>query len=281
MGGPPAPHQAGSHILATLARGDGAGGEHGLCRPSQHLCPASEEAEKVVFFLQLVSINRGQPCLRRITTRTTTAVPIVWGAKPAANPKKLSLCTGAVPAGAPWSCIPGSWSQPLLAQPLFPRRDVPEGMREPPGPVCASGCAHPRMCPCSVHQGVCGVGGGDFGGEKQRRPHQGTPSRAAPLLGAAKDAAGTRGGGWGHPCPGTTSWRGSFPSRRAMATSVSPDPLPRTSKCSSHAPKRGKTLQKIPPPRVFRALGTRGLPRQPTVPAASVPGSHPGERAGF
>lgn len=211
VGGPPAPHQAGSHILATLARGDGAGDEHGLCRPSQHLCPASEEAEKVVFFLQLVSINRGQPCLRRITTRTTTAVPIVWGEKPAANPKKLSLCTGAVPAGAPWSCIPGSWSQPLLAQPLFPRRDVPEGMREPPGPVCASGCAHPRMYPCSVHQGVCGVGGGAFGAEKQRRPHQGTPSRAAPLLGAAKDAAGA--GGVAGGIPGTTSWRGSFPSR--------------------------------------------------------------------
>lgn len=109
-GRPPAPHQAGSHILATLARGDGAGGEHGLRRPSRHLGPASEEAEKVVFLLQLVSINRGQPCLRRITTRTTTAVPIVWGGKLEANPKKLSLCTGAVPAGAPWSCTPGSWS---------------------------------------------------------------------------------------------------------------------------------------------------------------------------
>lgn len=176
-------------------------------------------------------------------------------------------------------------ARPLLAQPFFPRRDVPEGMREPPGPVCASGCAHTRMCPCSVHQGLCGVGGGAFGAEKQRRPHQGTPSRAAPLLGAAKDAAGTRGVAGGIPCPGTTSWRGSFPSRRATGTSVIPDPLPRTSKCGSHGPKRGKTLQKIPPPCVFRvgrgALGTRGLPRQPTVPAASVPGSHPGERAGF
>lgn len=126
QGGPPAPHQAGPHILAPLAQGDGAGSEHGLCRPSRHPGTASKEAEKVVFLLQLFSINRGQPCLHRVMAGTTAAMPIVWGAKPVANPKKaVGRGHGSIPAGGPWSCIPGPWSllwhSPFLLVGMSPR----------------------------------------------------------------------------------------------------------------------------------------------------------------
>lgn len=84
---------------------------------------SSEEAVKVVFLFQLFSITRGQPCLYRIITGTTTAIPIVRAAKPTVNPKKLfapykrSLRSAPGGGPSPWSS-PGPSCLPFFC--LFP-----------------------------------------------------------------------------------------------------------------------------------------------------------------
>lgn len=118
-------------------------------------------------------------------------------------------------------------------------------------------------------------------GQKSR----GDPIRA-PLAGQPRSWGQQRmqqaHGGWlGASLSGDHLLEGLFPIAPSHGHICAPGPAPQDIKMQLPCSKTRENAAKNPPPRVFRALGTRGLPRQPTVPAASVPGSHPGERAGF